>query len=46
MVRYSSKGDVGYMTVSEHLRIMVTDATDTVQQRWEGKARADDGRQA
>jgi hypothetical protein len=46
MVRYSSKRDVGYVAVSEHLKIMVTDATDSVQQRWEGEARADDGREA
>lgn len=46
MVRYSSNRDVGYVVVSEHLRTMVTDATDSVQQRWEGEARADDGRGA
>jgi hypothetical protein len=31
--------------VSEYLQIMVTDATDSVQRRWEGEARADDGRE-
>lgn len=46
MVRYSSKKDVGYVAVSEYLRIMVTDTTHSVQQRWEGEARADDGREA
>ncbi|KAK4044690.1 kinesin light chain [Parachaetomium inaequale] len=44
MVRYPSKRDAGYVAVSEHLQIMVTDATDSVQQRWEGEARADDAR--
>jgi hypothetical protein len=46
MVRYPSKRDAGYVAVSEHLQIMATNATDSVQQRWEGEARADDGREA
>jgi hypothetical protein len=46
MVRYPSRQDVGYVTVSEHLQIMAGDATGNVQQRWEAEVRADDGRDA
>jgi hypothetical protein len=46
MVRYPSKEDAGYVTVSEHLRLMTTDATDSVKQRWEGEERADNGKEA
>lgn len=46
MVRYLSRQDVGYATVSEHLQIMAKDATGNVQQRWEAEARVDDGRDA
>jgi hypothetical protein len=45
MVRYRSKLDVGYVAVSQHLQVMVMGATDSVQQRWEGEARADAGRE-
>ncbi|KAM3533696.1 hypothetical protein MY4038_003011 [Beauveria bassiana] len=44
MVRYASKQDVGYVTVSEHLQIMAEDATERVQQRWETQARVDEAR--
>jgi hypothetical protein len=46
MVRYPSKKDAGYVTVSEHLRLMATDATDSVKQRWEGERRPDNGKEA
>ncbi|KAG9250683.1 uncharacterized protein F5Z01DRAFT_640089 [Emericellopsis atlantica] len=44
MVRYHSRQDVGYMTVSEHLQIMTKVATGNVQQRWQAEARVDDAR--
>ncbi|KAG9656867.1 hypothetical protein KCU64_g5581, partial [Aureobasidium melanogenum] len=44
MVRYPSKQDVGYVTVSEHVRIIARDATGNIQQRWEAEARVDDAR--
>ena len=46
MVRYRTKQDNGYVTVSEHLQIMALDAPNRVQSRWMAEARADDGRQA
>ncbi|KAJ4161661.1 uncharacterized protein LMH87_007687 [Akanthomyces muscarius] len=44
MVRYPSRQDTGYVTVSEHLQIMALSATDSVQQRWARERRADDAR--
>lgn len=46
MVRYMSKQDSGYETVSGHLQIMALDATGSVQGRWAEEVRAHDGRQA
>jgi hypothetical protein len=46
MVRYPSRQNVGYVTVSEHLQIMAKDATGNVRQRWEVEARVNDGRDA
>ncbi|KAL6362010.1 hypothetical protein LRP88_05493 [Fusarium phalaenopsidis] len=44
MVRYPSRQDIGYVTVSEHLQIMAKDAIGNIQQRWEAEARVDDAR--
>jgi hypothetical protein len=44
MVRYPSRENVGYVTVSEHLQIMAKDATDNIRQRWEAEARVDNAR--
>lgn len=44
MVRYASRQDEGYVTVSEHLQLMAKDASDIVRQRWEEQARVDNGR--
>ncbi|KAK3897210.1 P-loop containing nucleoside triphosphate hydrolase protein [Staphylotrichum tortipilum] len=44
MVRYPSRQNSGYMTVSENLQIMAMDAKEHVQQRWEREKRVDDGR--
>lgn len=43
MVRYWSRQDIGYVTVSEHLKIMAVDATKSVQQRWVTERMVDDG---
>ena len=44
MVRYTSRVDGGYNTVSEHLQIMATAAPEEVQRRWEAERRMDEGR--
>lgn len=46
MVRYPSRQDVGYVTVSEHLQIMARDAPGIIRQQWEAETRVDDGRDA
>ncbi|KAK1768311.1 hypothetical protein QBC33DRAFT_370839 [Phialemonium atrogriseum] len=40
MVRYTSKQDVGYDTISGHLQIMASDAPEQIRLRWEAKRRA------
>ncbi|RYC81882.1 hypothetical protein BFJ63_vAg15229 [Fusarium oxysporum f. sp. narcissi] len=44
MVKFVSKQDVGYGTVSEHLQIMMIDAEDVIRSRWEAESRADNAR--
>ncbi|KAG7403952.1 Nephrocystin-3 [Fusarium oxysporum f. sp. raphani] len=44
MVKFLSKQDVGYATVSEHLQIMMVDAEGIIRSRWEAESRADNAR--
>uniref|UniRef100_A0ACC1R8X0 Uncharacterized protein n=1 Tax=Lecanicillium saksenae TaxID=468837 RepID=A0ACC1R8X0_9HYPO len=44
MVRYPSRQDIGYVTVSEHLQIMAIGAKNSVQERWARERRVDDAR--
>ncbi|KAM3549110.1 hypothetical protein ARSEF4850_009032, partial [Beauveria asiatica] len=44
MVRYVSRQDEGYVMVSELLQIMVKDAANNVQRRWEEETRVEDAR--
>ncbi len=43
MVKFVSKEDVGYRTVSEHLQIMMETAVGSIQSQWEAEARINDG---
>jgi hypothetical protein len=43
MVKFTSKEDSGYKTVSGHLRIMVRSARDVIALRWEEESRVDAG---
>jgi hypothetical protein len=43
MVRFASKEDNGYKTVSGHLQIMVQSARDAISLRWEREDRVDAG---
>lgn len=43
MVKFLSRQDVGYTTVSEHLQIMMVDAERIIRSRWGAESRADDG---
>ena len=44
MVKFASKDDGGYRTVSGHLRIMAQSATNVITERWEEEGRVDVGR--
>ena len=44
MVKFASKDDGGYRTVSGHLRIMARSATNVITERWEEEDRVDMGR--
>jgi hypothetical protein len=44
MVKFASKDDSGYRTVSGHLRIMARSATNVITERWEEEGRVDVGR--
>ena len=44
MVKFASKDDSGYRTVSGHLRIMARSATNVITERWEEEDRVDMGR--
>jgi hypothetical protein len=44
MVRYASKRDGGYGTISEELMIMTEEAPEAIQLRWQAERRMDDGR--
>ena len=44
MVKFASKEDSGYETVSGHLRIMAQDASKIVSSRWEEEERINAGR--
>jgi len=43
MVRYASKNDVGYITISEHLQIMAGGAPKEIRRRWDLERRTDEG---
>ena len=44
MVRYTSREDRDYITISEHLQIMVSAAPEEIRRRWERQREADEGR--
>ena len=46
MVKFASKEDNGYRTVSGHMRIMAQDADETISSRWEEERRVNAGRQS
>ncbi|RYO22803.1 hypothetical protein AA0113_g12761 [Alternaria arborescens] len=43
MVKFESKSDPGYKTVSGHLRLMAARAGDAIDQRWDTEGRVDAG---
>ena len=43
MVRYASRNDHSYCTISEELQIMVGEAPEVIRYRWEAENRADEG---
>ena len=43
MVRFASRDDHGYQTVSGHLQVMVRSAKDVITLRWERESRANAG---
>jgi hypothetical protein len=43
MVKFGSKTDPGYRTVSGHLRLMATRAGDAISQRWDTEGKLDAG---
>lgn len=45
MVKFASREDNGYRTVSGHLRIMAQDAGEIISSRWEEERRVNAGRQ-
>lgn len=45
MVKFASREDNGYRTVSRHLQIMAHDASEVISSRWEEERRVNAGRQ-
>lgn len=45
MVKFSSRQDNGYKTVSGHLRLMVRDAGEAIDKRWQLETRMESGMQ-
>lgn len=43
MVRYASKHDSGYCTISDELQIMAREAPEAIRRRWDAEKRADEG---
>ena len=43
MVKFGSKTDPGYRTVSGHLRVMAARAGDTISRQWDTEGRLDAG---
>jgi hypothetical protein len=43
MVRFESKSNPGYKTVSDHLRVMAATAGDAVGRQWDTEGRVDAG---
>ena len=43
MVKFSSKQDSGYKTVCGHLRLMVRDAGEVIDKRWQVETRMNAG---
>jgi hypothetical protein len=46
MVKFASKEDSGYRTVSGHLRVMTRNATEVIRSHWEEEERVNSGRSA
>jgi len=46
MVKFASKQDNGYKTVSGHLRLMTWDAGDIIDKRWQLETRISAGMQS
>jgi hypothetical protein len=44
MVKFASKDDHGYRTVSRHLRIMAQDASEVISSRWEAERKVNAGK--
>ena len=44
MVRFVSREDNGYRTISGHLKIMAQDASDVITSRWEEERRVNAGK--
>ncbi|RFN43712.1 tetratricopeptide-like helical domain, partial [Fusarium flagelliforme] len=44
MVKFHSGQDVSYITVSEHIQIMMVGAEAVIRSRWEAESKADDAR--
>jgi hypothetical protein len=45
MVKFASKKDSGYRTVSGHLQIMAQDAGEIIRSRWDEESRVNAGTQ-
>jgi hypothetical protein len=43
IVKFESRSNPGYKTVSGHLRVMAARAGDTVRRRWDAEGRVDAG---
>ncbi|KAF4996660.1 hypothetical protein FDECE_12338 [Fusarium decemcellulare] len=43
MVKFDSNQDTGYITISEHLTIMLDGAEENIRSRWQSESRANDG---
>jgi hypothetical protein len=44
MVKYISREDNGYKTISRHLKDMANEAVEQIQQRWQAEKRSNEGR--
>ncbi len=46
MVKYASRDDNGYKTISRYLKDMANEAIKQTQQRWQAEKRSNEGRQS